>query len=83
MIPYNHITGYTMGVFLCLGQSIHTVHHSEALPIDAFGSLHEIRDYVTKYGKIFLFLGEGCHRIKKKAEQIASLHFGEKKQFFT
>jgi dsRNA-specific ribonuclease len=83
MIPYNHITGYTMGVYLCLGQSIHTVHHSDALHLDSFESLQEIRDYVAKYGKILLFLGEGSHRIKKKAEQIASLHFGEKKQFFT
>ena len=82
MIPYNHITGYTMGVYLCLGQSIHTLHHLDALCLDLFGSFQDIRDYVTKHGKIFLFLGEGSHRIKKKAEQIASLHFGEKKQFF-
>ena len=55
-----------MGVFLCSGQSIHTLHHSGALHIDAFELLQEIRDSITNYGNIFLFLGKGSLRIEKK-----------------
>ena len=70
MVPYNHLTGYTMGVYLCLGQSIHMLHHIDALCLDLFHSFQDIRDYVAKYGKIFLFLGEGSHRIKKKQSRL-------------
>ena len=30
-----------------------------------------VHDYVSEYGKVFIFLGEGQHKIKRKAEQIA------------
>jgi hypothetical protein len=30
-----------------------------------------MHQYMSQFGKIFVFLGEGIHKIKKKAEQIA------------
>ena len=64
-------TGYRMGVFLCLGQYIHNVTPNNALPISQFQKYNDIHQYMSVNGKIFVFLGEGVHKIKKKAEQIA------------
>ena len=63
--------GYNMGVFLCMGQSIHTVQLHTALSLNDFKSFQEIHNYMSKYNKLLLFLGKGVHKIKKKAEQIA------------
>lgn len=70
--PYNQVLGYHMGVYLCLGQSIHMVDHSNSIHLSQFNSLEEIHEYVARYGRILVFLGEGIHKIKKKAEQLAS-----------
>jgi dsRNA-specific ribonuclease len=63
--------GYHMGVYLCLGQPVHSMDHSKSISISKFTSYNEIHQYMSEHGKIFLFLGEGKHKIKKKAEQIA------------
>jgi dsRNA-specific ribonuclease len=64
--------GYYMGVYLCLGQSIHEIRDvRNALHCENFKSFKEIHDYVSVYDKILLYLGKGVHKIKKKAEQIA------------
>ena len=68
--------GYKMGVYLCIGQPIHSVNISDAVHIkNVIGLQNEfkdVQDYILKNdGKIFLFLGEGQHKIKRKAEQIA------------
>ena len=68
--------GYKMGVYLCLGQHIYNMDISEAIHINTFSGLQNsfkaVQDYVSEHnGKIFLFLGEGLHKIKRKAEQIA------------
>jgi dsRNA-specific ribonuclease len=63
--------GYHMGVYLCLGQPIHSVRSDQALPITHFRSHGDIHQHMSQYNKIFVFLGEGLHKIKKKAEQIA------------
>lgn len=68
---YHPQTGYHMGVFLCYGQPIHSVALNQALTCNQFGSFHDIHDYVCQNHKIFLFLGEGRHLTKKKAEQNA------------
>ena len=34
-------------------------------------SIQDIHNYMSVHGKVFVFLGEGKHKIKKKAEQIA------------
>lgn len=63
--------GYKMGVYLCLGQPIYHLKHTDALHIQQFSNFKAIHEHVETYGKIFLFLGEGLHKIKRKAEQIA------------
>jgi dsRNA-specific ribonuclease len=63
--------GYHMGVYLCLGQPIHSVRVDQAIPVTNFRSHTDIHQHMSQYNKIFVFLGEGLHKIKKKAEQIA------------
>ena len=64
-------SGYHMGVFLCLGQPIYSVSHHDAIRVDKLKTFAAIQEHVQQHGKILLFLGEGMHKIKKKAEQIA------------
>ena len=68
---YNMEVGYHMGVYLCLGQTIHGLDVNDAKRITQYKSYNEIHQNMSENGKIFLFLGEGIHKIKKKAEQIA------------
>ena len=69
---YNGESGYHMGVYLCLGQAPHDLAHSDSIPYSKFpGGYEDIHNHMSQYGKIFVFLGEGKHKIKKKAEQIA------------
>ena len=63
--------GYHMGVYLCLGQSHHILSHEDAIDFETFGSLSNIESYYEQNKKIFIFLGEAKHKIKKKAEQAA------------
>uniref|UniRef100_A0A6C0KRH9 RNase III domain-containing protein n=1 Tax=viral metagenome TaxID=1070528 RepID=A0A6C0KRH9_9ZZZZ len=77
--------GYKMGVYLCLGQPIYNVEIANAIHINTFSGLQSsfksVQDYILENdGKIFLFLGEGQHKIKRKAEQIAC---NEALQFLT
>jgi dsRNA-specific ribonuclease len=65
-------TGYTMGVFICLGQSVHNLNPSEA--IDFCGELKNfqaIHERMQRQSEIFVFLSQGTHKIKRKAEQFA------------
>jgi hypothetical protein len=41
------------------------------ISISKFGNFKAIQDYITEKGKCFIFMGEGQHKIKRKAEQIA------------
>lgn len=63
--------GYKMGVFLCLGQEIHAVKYTDSLPVTEFNSFQEIHNYMSVHNKILVFLGEGTHKLKKRAEQQA------------
>jgi dsRNA-specific ribonuclease len=65
--------GYRMGVFLCLGQQVHNLVPADAIHIETLKTFQEIQTYITTHGKVFLFLGEGLHKIKRKAEQEACL----------
>lgn len=71
LAPHNPETGYNMGVYICLGQPIHLVSHNNSIDIKTFHSINDIHNYMSIHGKIFVFLGEGTHKIKKKAEQMA------------
>jgi dsRNA-specific ribonuclease len=63
--------GYHMGVYLCLGQPIHMVSAISAIPITQFSNFSDIHQHMSVHGKVFIYLGGGDHKIKKKAEQIA------------
>jgi len=68
---YNQEKGYHMGVYLCLGQQHHNLKHFQSINLDTYTSFQCIHDHMEKENKAFVFLGEGVHKIKKKAEQIA------------
>jgi len=63
--------GYHMGVYLCLGQPIFGLKPTQSMPITRWKSFMQIHEFMAVEGKVFLFLGEGTHKIKKKAEQVA------------
>lgn len=63
--------GFKMGVYLCLGQPIHAVRIEDAIPISRYKSFAEIQERIQTNDKLFVFMGEGQHKIKRKAEQIA------------
>jgi dsRNA-specific ribonuclease len=63
--------GYHMGVYLCLGQDIYGLKHMHADSASAYNSFHDIHEKMGQLKRVFVCLGEGRHRIKKKAEQIA------------
>ena len=64
--------GYTMGVFICIGQQIHEVSIEDAIPFRNLGSFESIHELISdNNGKAFIFLAQSVHKIKKKAEQDA------------
>jgi dsRNA-specific ribonuclease len=58
--------GFTMGVYLVLNKDIHNIDVKNASPVNVLQDL--IRD---KNKSCFIQIGNGKHKIKKKAEQIA------------
>jgi len=70
-VNYDIEKGYTTGVYLCLGQNIHNLTHNDSIRYKHLNSFKEINNYLDKHEKAFIFLGEGTHKIKKKAEQIS------------
>ena len=70
-IEYDAELGYRMGVFICIGQSIHNLDSSTAMKWEDFGSFQSIQNYVESNDSVFVFLAESQHKIKKKAEQEA------------
>jgi len=70
-IKHDIDVGYQMGVYICLGQKIYEVDISEAINYEEFNSLDDIQSSFEKNNRVFIFLGEGTHKIKKKAEQIS------------
>ena len=63
--------GYHMGVFLCLGQQIHSVSCENAKKLTQYKSFKDVHKELEETGVIFILLGHGIHKIKKKAEQEA------------
>jgi dsRNA-specific ribonuclease len=62
--------GYHMGVYVCLGMQEHDAKHTDAVSAASFSDIHEL---FKKKKRCLVFLGEGKHKIKKKAEQIACM----------
>ena len=72
-LEINHTieAGYEMGVYICLGQEIHETSIKKAINYTEIGSFKKIQELLEKESKLFIFMGKGVHKIKKKAEQIA------------
>jgi dsRNA-specific ribonuclease len=70
-ISHDDENGYEMGVYLCLGQKIHEVHQKDAIDFKSIGSFENIQKIMENDEKIFVYLGKGIHKIKRKAEQMA------------
>ena len=71
-ISHNIDDGYEMGVYLCLGKSVHEMKIEDSVNYDSYGSFKKIHEALLENSYVFVFLGKGIHKIKKKAEQIAS-----------
>ena len=67
-------SGYTMGVYLCVGKSIHSLKPTDARDLNTYDSFSIVVDQYTKSQDIFIKLSEATHKVKKKAEQIACEH---------
>ena len=64
--------GYRMGVFLCVGQSIHEMKWKTATRFSQLKTFSAIQEAIQgNDGKAFVFFGEATHKIKRKAEQEA------------
>jgi len=70
-IEHDIESGFRMGVYLCVGQHVYNCTHNNSIHINHLKTFQAVQDYIETHGKIFLFLGEGTHKIKRKAEQIA------------
>lgn len=71
-ISYDQETGYTMGVFLCIGgKPIHMFDKNNAKPYSDYGSFDAIHKSILTAGPSLIFLAQGTHKIKRKAEQTA------------
>lgn len=68
----NAVDGYTMGVYLCIGQSIHRSSIESAMSFDDFDcSFDNIYEYYKTHPVILVLLATSSHKIKKEAEQMA------------
>ena len=63
--------GYTVGVYLSVGLSIHHQNISDAIPLETLGSFPAVQKHILENETTFIFLASGTHKIKKKAEQLA------------
>lgn len=70
-ISHHVDTGYTMGVYICLGRALHQMRIEQAIPYLTYGSFENIQNVYQRDGFVFVFLASGSHKIKKKAEQLA------------
>ena len=71
-IHYDNDLGYTMGVYLCIGQHIYNVSYTDAIKMNNETNFTDIQNIINANGgKIFVLMGEGTHKITRKAEQIA------------
>jgi len=63
--------GYHMGVYLYIGNSLHLQKCESAKHLSEFKTFDNIQNYLLDHSSVFILLGEGYHKIKKKAEQLA------------
>ena len=70
-IEHDPEDGYVMGVYLRIGIPLHEVSHNTSSPFSNYGNFAKIQQSLLEKEHVFIFLGQGTHKIKKKAEQIA------------
>ena len=70
-LPHDNEEGYYMGVYICIGQQIHEADKENAIHYTILKTFSAIHEYIEKNEKILVFLSDGYHRIKRKAEQLA------------
>ena len=70
-LPHDNEEGYYMGVYICIGQQIHEADKENAIHYTTLKTFSAIHEYIEKNEKILVFLSDGYHRIKRKAEQMA------------
>ena len=70
---YDQDNGYYMGVYLYIGYQAHELKSENAYHFDDKIYIDEIKTMLNNKKKVFIFLGESKHKIKKKAEQMACL----------
>ena len=63
--------GYHMGVYICLGCAIHEVTPHDAISFQSLGSFEKVHSYLNTNTHILVFMSDGTHKIKRKAEQVA------------
>ena len=66
---YTDDEGYDVGVYLCIGDIIQNFDLDTSLT--TFKTYESIQEYIKTNDKCIIKLGEGKHKIKKKAEQFA------------
>lgn len=69
--PYSTEYGYNMGVYMCIGQKTYGVKHEDTITHCPYHSFQELHHHLANHHSIYLFLGEGTHKTKQMAEQIA------------
>ena len=70
-INHDPESGYTMGVYLCLGKEIYHTDYRDAIKYSALNTFANIRKHYEEKGYILVHFASGTHKIKKKAEQMA------------
>lgn len=69
-IDSEHDDGYHMGVYLCIGKTVHQRNKNDAQLLSDFNSLQSIHTHIEENGGVFILLGEGKHKIKKKRNKL-------------
>lgn len=64
-------TGFRMGAYLCLGQTIFHMQPEQAVSFDQYQTFAQVHQTMFHLHRVFILLGQGEHKIKKKAEQLA------------
>ena len=67
----NDEMGYTMGLYICLGEKIYNMDVRLATDYRKLGSFTKVHEEFLKRGKFLVFITKQTHKIKKKAEQMA------------
>ncbi len=74
-LEYYTESGYNMGVYICIGNTIHNMDINNAKDISEFDGIESIKNITEK---VIIYLGSHTHKIKKKAEQLACKNILEK-----